>query len=67
MSIDPSKPVRLVQRPEMIGEVTSVGPDAIAISFVGGGTGRFKSDDVEQHDGPMPEDKSWPPRNLERK
>lgn len=68
MTLDTSKPVRLRRAPEMVGDVTSVGKDAMCIQFHGGGTGMFKVTDLEQDD-PLtaPEDKSWPPRNLERK
>lgn len=60
--IDTSRPVRLRRAPEMVGDVTSVGPDHVAITFHSGGSGRFALTDVEQHDGVEAQGKSWPPR-----
>lgn len=69
MTNEKDERVVLRERPEFIGTVVD-GPDKrglVPVEFDGGGTGRFKAEDLLPADKAPVTNKTWPPTGLETK
>lgn len=68
MTNEKDERVALRDHPEFIGTVAgSDGRGRVEVEFDGGGTGRFKADDLIPADQAPVTNKTWPPAGLETK